>query len=167
MYFDIFKNYFANTQEDKFYIITESTEATVTIEQQNEDKFTTQVGQDAEHTWTAQMNNTATLKAGDNVKDYTSFWKSVKIRFYNPSTGQSKESYINYLTSNSNTQTITTNKITTVFPTGNSLQGYTMIKGIYVGKFPEDETLYRNSLKSILSEEKLETLDKIRDESLS
>ena len=33
IYLDIFKNYFANTQEDNFYIITESTEATVTFEQ--------------------------------------------------------------------------------------------------------------------------------------
>ena len=112
------------------------------------------------------MGSTATLKAGDNVKDYASFWESVKIRFYNPSTGQSKEAYANYLTSNSNTQTITTDKITTVFPAENSLEGYTTIQRIYVGKFPGDEELYRNSLKSILKEEKLEVLDKIRDEIL-
>ena len=112
------------------------------------------------------MASTATLKAGDNVRDYVNFWKSIKIRFYNPSTKQSKESYVNYLTSNSNKQTITTDRITTVFPAGNSLNGYTTIQGIYVGKFPGDETLYRNSLKTILKEEKLETLDKIRDEIL-
>ena len=46
------------------------------------------------------------------------------------------------------------------------LEGYTTIQGIYVGKFPGDETLYRNSLKSILKKEKLEVLDKIRDEIL-
>lgn len=39
IYLDIFKNYFANTQEDNFYIITGSTKATVTFEQQNEDTF--------------------------------------------------------------------------------------------------------------------------------
>lgn len=166
MYLDIFKNYFANTQEDKFYIIAGSTEASVTFSQAGESTFNAQVGQDAKQAWKKPMANNATLKAGDNVKDYASFWKSVKIRFYNPSTGQSKESYVNYLTSNSNTQTITTDKITTVFPTGNSLEGYTTIQGIYVGKFPGDETLYRNSLKSILSEEKLEVLDKVRDEIL-
>ena len=112
------------------------------------------------------MGNTTTLKAGDNVEDYASFWKSVKIRFYNPSTKQSKESYVNYLTSNINRQTITTDKITTVFPAGNSLNGYTTIQRIYVGNFPGDETLYKNSLKTILNEQKLETLDKIRDEIL-
>ena len=35
IYLDIFKNYFANTQEDKFYIITGDTNASVTIDQQN------------------------------------------------------------------------------------------------------------------------------------
>ena len=120
-----------------------------------------QVDQSAEHSWNEPMNDTATLQADDNVKDYASFWKSVKLRFYNPSTGQSKESYVNYLTSNSNTQTITTDKITTVFPAENNLKGYTTIQGIYIGKFPGDETLYKNSLKSILKEEKLEVLDNV------
>lgn len=166
IYLDIFKNYFANTQEENFYIIAGSTEASVTASQTGEDTFTVQVGQDANQAWKKPMTSTATLKAGDNVKDYASFWKSVKIKFYNPSTGQSKETYVNYLTSNSNTQTITTDKIATVFPAGNSLEGYITIKGIYVGKFPGDEELYRNSLKSILKEEKLEVLDKIRDEIL-
>lgn len=166
IYLDIFKNYFANTQEENFYMIAGGTEATVTFSQKDENTFTAQVGKDANQAWKSPMTTTATLKAGDNVKDYASFWKSVKIKFYNPSTGQSKESYVNYLTSNSNTQTITTDKITTVFPAGNSLNGYTTIQGIYVGKFPGDETLYRNSLKSILKGEKLEVLDKIRDEIL-
>lgn len=166
MYIDIFKNYFANTQEDDFYIITGGTEATVTLRQQSEDTFTVQVGQNVNHAWTGPMASNATLEAGDNVKNYEDFWKSVKIRFYNPSTQQSKESYINYLTSNSSGKTITMDKITTVFPAGNSLNGYTAIQGIYVGKFPGDENLYRNSLKTILNKQKLETLDKIRDEIL-
>ena len=53
-----------------------------------------------------------------------------------------------------------------IFPNGNSLEGYNTIQGIYVGKFPGDETLYRNSLNTILNEQKLETLEKIRDEIL-
>lgn len=166
IYLDIFKNYFANTQEDKFYIITGSTNASVTIDQQNQTKATVQVGTDAEIIWQEPMNDTAILTAGDSVKDYASFWKSVKIRFYNPTNGMSKESYINYLTSNSTTKAITTDKVSTIFSSGNSLAGYTTIQGIHVGQFPGDETLYRNSLKTILNEQKLETLDKIRDEIL-
>ena len=166
IYLDIFKNYFANTQEEDFYMITGGTEAEVTFQQQKEDTFTAQVGKDINHAWTEPMASNATLKAGDNIKNYSEFWKSIKIRFYNPSTGQKKESYVNNLTSNSNTQTITTDRITTVFPTGNSLNGYTTIQGIYVGNFPGDKTTYENSLKTILKKEKLETLDKIRDEIL-
>lgn len=166
MYLDIFKNYFANTQEDKFYIITGSTNASVTIDQQNQAKITVQVGTDAEVIWQIPMDDTATLTAGDSVKDYANFWKSVKIRFFNPSNGMSKETYINYITSNSTKKEITTDKISTIFPSGNSLEGYTTIQGIYVGQFPGDETLYRNSLNTILNEQKLETLDKIRDEIL-
>ena len=150
----------------EFYIITGSTSASVTIDQQNQTKTTVQVGTDAEVVWQEPMNDAGTLTAGDNIKDYASFWKSVKIRFYNPTNGMSKESYINYLTSNSTTKKITTNKISTIFPSGNSLEGYTKIQGIYVGQFPGDETLYRNSLMTILNEQKLETLDKIRDEIL-
>lgn len=166
IYLDIFKNYFANTQEDNFYIITGGTEATVTIQQGTGKAITVEVGETANQVLIGPMASNATLKAGDSVKNYSDFWKSVKIRFYNPSTGQRKESYINYLTSNSNTQTITTDKITTVFPTGNNLNGYTTIEGIYVGQFPGDDTLFKNSLKTILNEQKLETLDKVRDEIL-
>lgn len=166
IYFDIFKNYFANTQEEKFYFITGSTEAKVEVNQQNEAKGIIQVGTDAEVIWQTPMNDTATLTAGDSVKDYANFWKSIKIRFYNPSNGMSKESYVNYLTSNSTTKKITTDKISTIFPSSNSLKEYTTIQGIYVGQFPGDETLYRNSLKTILSEQKLETLDEVRDDIL-
>ena len=43
IYLDIFKNYFANTQEDKFYMITGSTNASVIIDQQNQTKVTVQI----------------------------------------------------------------------------------------------------------------------------
>lgn len=164
IYLDIFKNYFANTQEENFYMIANSTESTVTLAQTGEDTFTTKVGKDDEHSWKSPMGNKATLEAGDTVKDYASFWKSIKIRFYKPATGEAKETYVNYLTSNINAKKITTDRLLTVFPEG--LPGYTTIQKIFVGNFPGDETLYNNSLISILKELKLETLDKIRDEIL-
>ena len=166
IYLDIFKNYFANTQEDNFYMIAESTEASVTLNLKGIDVFTMKVGENREYTGTMLIDGSTKLKASDNVKNYTDFWRSLKIRFYNPQTQQSKESYINYLTSNSSTQTITTDKIKTIFSEGNSLEGYTTIKGIFVGEFPGDDTQYNESLKTMLREEKLETLDKIRDEIL-
>lgn len=166
IYLDIFKNYFANTQEDNFYIITGSTEASITFEQQNEDTFTVQVGQDAEHAWTTPMNNTVTLQASDNVKNFGDFWTSLVIKVYNPSNGSSLTVYINNAATNYSTKKITLDKIGT-----NELAGYTTIQGVYIktpvfGDSANYQKMFNNSLGSILKEEKLETLDKVRDEIL-
>ena len=166
IYLDIFKNYFANTQEDNFYIITGSTEAKVTFEQQNEDTFTIQVGQDAEHAWTVPMNNTVTLQASDNVKNFGNFWKSLVIKVYNPSNGNSLTVYINNATTNYSTKKITLDKIGK-----NELAGYTTIQGVYIktpvfGDSTDYKKIFSDSLSSILKEKKLEILDKIRDEIL-
>lgn len=166
IYLDIFKNYFANTQEDNFYIITGSTEASITFEQQNEDTFTVQVGQDAEHAWTTPMNNTVTLQASGNVKNFGDFWTSLVIKVYNPSNGSSLTVYINNAATNYSTKKITLDKIGT-----NELAGYTTIQGVYIktpvfGDSANYQKMFNNSLSSILNEKKLETLDKIRDEIL-
>lgn len=166
IYLDIFKNYFANTQEENFYIITGSTEATVTFEQQNQDTFTTQVGQDAEHSWVEPMNNSVTLEASGNVKNYGDFWKSLAIKVYNPSNGSSLTVYINNATTNYSTKKIELDKIGE-----NELVGYTTIRGVYIktpvfGDSADYQKMFNNSLGSILAEQKLETLDNIRDEIL-
>ena len=110
IYFDIFKNYFANTQEENFYITTGSTKARVTFEQQNQDTFTTEVGQDAEHSWNEPMNNTTTLEASDNVKNFGDFWTSIVIKVYNPSNGNSLTVYINNATTNYNAKKLHSTK---------------------------------------------------------
>ena len=166
IYLDIFKNYFANTQEDKFYIITGSTEAEVTFDQQNEDTFTVQVGQDAEHAWHEPMNSTTTLQASDNVKNFGDFWTSIIIKVYNPSNGSSLTVYINNATTNYSTKKITLNKIGK-----DELAGYTTIQGIYIktpvfGDSANYQKMFQNSLGSILSEHEISTLDSIRDEIL-
>ena len=166
MYLDIFKNYFANTQEDKFYIITGSTSATVTFEQQNEDKFAVQIGQDAEHAWNTPMNNTVTLEASDNVKNFGDFWTSIVIKVYNPSKGSSLTVYINNAATNYSAKKITLDKIG-----ANELAGYTTIQGVYIktpvsGDSANYQKMYQNSLGSILAEHEISTLDGIRDEIL-
>ena len=50
----------------------------MTFQQKDEDTFTVQVGQDANHAWSGPMASNATLKAGDNVKNYVDFWKRIK-----------------------------------------------------------------------------------------
>jgi hypothetical protein len=166
IYLDIFKNYFANTQEEKFYIITGSTEATVTFEQQNEDTFTTKVGADSEHAWNEPMNNTTTLQASDNVKNFGDFWTSLVIKVYNPSNGSSLTVYINNAATNYSTKKITLDKIKK-----GELAGYTTIQGVYIktpvfGDGANYQKMYQNSLGSILAEHEISTLDNIRDEIL-
>lgn len=166
IYFDIFKNYFANTQEENFYIITGSTKATVTFEQQNEDTFTAQVGVDTEHSWRTPMNNTVTLQASDNVKNFGDFWTSIVVKVYNPLNGSSLTVYINKAATNYSTKKITLDKIEK-----NELNGYTTILGVYVktpvfGDSTSYQKMFNNSLGSILNQQKLETLDNVRDEIL-
>ena len=166
MYFDIFKNYFANTQEDNFYIITGSTQATVTFNQQSQDDLVVQIGVDAEHSWTEPLNNTANLEASSNVKNYGDFWTSLVIKVYNPSSGRSLTVYINRAATNYSTREITLDKIGK-----DELAGYTTIQGIYIktpvmGDSANYQKMFNNSLGSMLSQQKLETLDKVRDEIL-
>ena len=166
IYLDIFKNYFANTQEDNFYIISGSTEATVTFEQQNQDTFTAQVGQDTEHSWNEPMNNSVTLEASENVKNFGDFWRSIVVKVYNPSNGSSLTVYINNAATNYSTKKIELDKIGI-----DELVGYTTIQGVYIktpvfGDSSNYQKIFYNSLGSILKEKKLETLDKIRDEIL-
>lgn len=166
IYFDIFKNYFANTQEEKFYTITGSTEAKVTFEQQNQDTFTTKVDLDAEHSWNEPINETTTLEASSNVKNYGNFWTSIVIKVYNPSKGSSLTVYINNAATNYSTKKITLDKIQK-----NELTGYTTIQGVYIktpvsGDSANYQKMFSNSLGSILSPTKLEVLDAVRDDIL-
>lgn len=166
IYLDIFKNYFANTQEDNFYIITGSTEATVTFQEKGVDIFTVQVGKDSEHAWITPINSTTTLQASDNVKNFNDFWTSLVIKVYNPSKGSSLTVYIDKAATNYSTKKITLDKIGK-----NELDGYTTIQGVYIktpvfGDTTDYKKMFNDSLGSILQEQKLETLDKIRDEIL-
>lgn len=166
IYLDIFKNYFANTQEDDFYIITGSTKATVTFDQQDQINFTAQVGEDSEQAWSEPMNNTVTLEASNNVKNFGDFWRSLVVKVYNPSNGSSLTVYINNAATNYSAKKITLDKIG-----AKELAGYTTIQGVYIktpvfGESADYQKMFNNSLGSILLRQKLETLDKIRDEIL-
>lgn len=166
IYLDIFKNYFANTQENKFYYITGSTEASVKFEQTGQETFTAPVKQNVNKVWTEPINNTATLEASDNVKNYGDFWTSIVIKVYNPKAGKGLTVYINNATSNYSAKKITLDKIGT-----GELTGYNTIQGVFIkipvmGETFSYERMFNDSLGSILQEEELETLDQVRDEIL-
>ena len=63
MYLDIFKNYFANTQEENFYMIAGNAEASVTFNEQGIDTFTVKVEENKEYAWIKPIDNTTKLIA--------------------------------------------------------------------------------------------------------
>ena len=98
------------------------------------------------------MNNTATLQASDNVKNFGDFWKSIIVKVYNPSNGSSLTVYINNATTNYSTKKITLDKIEK-----NELAGYTTIQGVYIktpvfGDSANYQKIFNNSLSSILNQ---------------
>lgn len=112
------------------------------------------------------MNNTVTLQASESVRNFGDFWKSLVIKVYNPSNGNSSTIYISNKATNYSTKKITLDKIEK-----NELAGYTTIQGVYIktpasGDSSNYKKMFNDSLGSILSKQKLETLDKIRDEIL-
>lgn len=166
IYLDIFKNYFANTQEENFYIITGSAAATVTFQSKNVNIFTVEVGKDSGYDWITPINNTTTLQASDNVKNFSDFWTSLVIKVYNPKKGSSLTVYINNAATNYSARTITLDKIV-----AGELDGYTTVQGVYIktpvfGDTTDYKKMFSDSLGSILQVQKLEMLDKIRDEIL-
>lgn len=83
MYLDIFKNFFANTQEDKFYMLKGvgevSFEITNSYNNKNDGLFI--VGKD--NTKTIKITDKTTLNANITTDDYQSFWNSLNVKVLN------------------------------------------------------------------------------------
>ena len=83
MYLDIFKNFFANTQEDKFYMLKGvgeiSFEVTNSYNNKNDELFI--VGKD--NTKTIKITDKTTLNANITTNDYQSFWNSLNVKVLN------------------------------------------------------------------------------------
>ena len=110
MYLDIFKNFFANTQENKFYMLKGigeiSFEVIDSYNNENEGHFT--IGKDK--TKTIKITNTTKLTASITTNDYQSFWDSISIKVLN-SKGTVLSTSLAQMTSNATTETITLDNI--------------------------------------------------------
>ena len=73
MYLDIFKNFFANTQEDKFYMLKGAGEIKLNIQKTYNDSNNGNyvIGKDQN---TVHITKTTTITAGIILDDYTDFW---------------------------------------------------------------------------------------------
>ena len=110
MYLDIFKNFFANTQEDKFYMLKGigeiSFEVTDSYNKENEGRYI--IGKD--NTKTIKITNTTKLTANTTTNDYQSLWNSINVKVLN-SKGTVVSISLAQMTNDATKKTITLNKI--------------------------------------------------------
>lgn len=109
MYLDIFKNFFANTQEDKFYMLKGAGEVKFNLKNtyKNLNEGIYIIGKNQE---TIKITNTTTIQAGLILNKYEEFWSSIEVKILN-SKGSVLSKTLAELTANASTSTITLNNI--------------------------------------------------------
>ena len=109
MYLDIFKNFFANTQENNFYMLKGAGEVkfniTKTYKNLNDGIYI--IGKNQE---TIKITNTTTIQAGLILNKYEGFWSSIEVKILN-SKGSVLSKTLAELTTNASTAAITLNNI--------------------------------------------------------
>lgn len=149
LYMDIFKNFFANTQENKFYMISNAgSEPTIKA------GFGGTPSVDYKLPKTGlniALKNTdvVAITIPSNVKDYAKAWSSIKFAIRDNGTGSGTQVTANKLTSNATKSTITLDKFDTLYPKGGTLVSILLNSTAAFGAF--------------LKQYNLETLDQIRD----
>jgi hypothetical protein len=110
LYLDIFKNFFANTQEKKFYMLKGvgeiSFEVIDSYNNENEGHFI--IGKD--NTKTIKITNKTKLNASITTDDYQSFWNSLNVKVLN-SKGTVISTSLAQITSDATKKTITLDNI--------------------------------------------------------
>lgn len=147
LYLDIFKNFFANTQEKKFYMLKGAGEVTLNIQKtyQNSDDGNYTIGKNQE---SVHVTKTTTIKTDIKKIDYQRFWDSIKITILESDGGLYYKT-LGQITSNPLTDTITLNNISSD-PYATILQFFTTKE---TAKF----------IKTELKQYDLKILDQIRD----
>lgn len=147
LYIDIFKNFFANMQENKFYMLKGAGEIKLDIQKsyKNLNDGVYIVGKNQE---TIKIINTTTIQAGLILNRYEGFWSSIKVKILE-SDGGLYDKRLSQLTTNANSATITLNNV--------SADPYATILQFFTTK----ETA--NFIKTELGQYDLKVLDQIRD----
>lgn len=147
LYLDIFKNFFANTQEKKFYMLKGAGNVTLDIQKtyQNSLNRNYTIGKNQE---SVDIINTTTIKTNLTNIDYNRFWNSIKITILE-SDGGLYHKTLDQITSNASTNTIILNRI--------SADPYATILQFFTTK----ETA--NFIKTELGQYELKLLDQLRD----
>ena len=149
LYLDIFKNFFANTQENNFYMISNvGSEPTI--------KAGFGGTPSVEYTLpkaglkvTPRDEDTVLLVKPTNVKSYKEAWSSIVFAIRDNATGNGTQITADQLTTDATKQTITLNRFSTLCPKGGTLISILLKSTAAFGAF--------------LKQYKLEILDQIRD----
>ena len=149
LYFDIFKNFFANTQEDKFYMIS-NIGSNPTIKAgfggtPSVDYKLPTTGLKA----TLKNTDTVILTTPSTVNDYKKAWESIVFAIKDNKTGSGTQVTANQLTTDATKATITLNKFDTLYPNGGTLMSILLNSTAAFGAF--------------LKQYDLKILDQIRD----
>lgn len=147
LYLDIFKNYFANTQENNFYMLKGAGSVTLKISDSynSTDDGDYKIGTDQNSVHFTKTTNIKTTIATD---DYQRFWDSIKIRVI-LSNGSFQTTNLGRLTTNALTNTITLNAV--------PAEPYATIL-----QFQATQAT-ANFIKTELGQYELNVLDEIRD----
>lgn len=110
LYLDIFKNFFANTQEKNFYMLKGIGEISFEVidSYNNENEGHYIIGKD--NTKTIKITRTTKLDANITTNDYKSFWDSISIKVLN-SKGTVESTSLGKITNNATTKIITLDAI--------------------------------------------------------
>lgn len=146
LYLDIFKNFFANTQENKFYMLKGAGEIKLNLAKtyNNENNGIYIIGKNTNF---IHVTKTTTITAGVILTDYTDFWHSIKVTTME--SGALHYKTLDQLTQNTKTSTITLNNVAAE-PYATILQFFTTKE---TAKF----------IKTELGQYDLKLLDQIRD----
>lgn len=147
LYIDIFKNFFANTQEKKFYMLKGAGEITLNIQNtyQNSNNGNYTIGKNQE---SVQIITSTKINTSITNIDYQRFWDSIKVTVMT-SDGELANRRLSELTTNALTNTITLNSVS-ANPYATILQFFTTKE---TAKF----------IKTKLGQYDLKILDQIRD----
>lgn len=109
LYLDIFKNFFANTQENKFYMLKGAGSVTLNISDSynSTDDGDYKIGTDQN---SIHFTKTTKIKTTITTNDYQRFWDSITIRLLT-SEGSFQTTNLGRLTTNALTNTITLNAV--------------------------------------------------------
>lgn len=109
LYLDIFKNFFANTQEKKFYMLKGAGALALNIQKtyKNQNDGTYKIGKDQQ---SIDIVNTTQITAGVITDNYRGLWESIKVKILT-SDGALSTKRLSELTTNPSGLTITLNNV--------------------------------------------------------